>query len=300
MTPENVPTIPAMTTDAERLFCYRTAKELAGDGVMVELGSWMGASTAYIAAGLRDSGVENKAKVYAYDRWKWDHKAHTEKNGGPLKCSSMYKEFKANLGPLLEWVKPRQGEIGEIVWDGPPVAFLFCDAPKRVNEIAHVMRAFAGALNRGSIIAWQDFAHFPSYQIPACMDRMRHYLKFTEAVTPGTTVAFRVVEPWPASFITPELFDPSGWTAYSINEAWDRWLYVLPEQWHARFKCGQALFLFDIGEQEKAKDLLRSVILSSQADQVLPKWKYLNRTHKSMVRRYPQLFALIEREVGLD
>jgi predicted O-methyltransferase YrrM len=52
-----VPPIPAMTTDAERECYYRLAKEAAGKGAIVELGAWMGASTAYIAAGIRDSGA---------------------------------------------------------------------------------------------------------------------------------------------------------------------------------------------------------------------------------------------------
>ena len=61
------PPIPAMTTDAERECYYRLAKDAAGKGAVVELGAWMGASTAYIAAGIRDSGVP--VKVHVYDKF---------------------------------------------------------------------------------------------------------------------------------------------------------------------------------------------------------------------------------------
>jgi hypothetical protein len=40
-------------------------------------------------------------------------------------------------------------------------------------------------------MAWQDFCHFPSYEIPACLYRLRDHLEFVEAVVPGTTLVFR-------------------------------------------------------------------------------------------------------------
>src|SRR5690606_34032410 len=61
------PAIPAMTTDAERHRYYELAKAAAGKGAIIELGAWLGASTAYIAAGIRDSGVP--AKVHVYDKF---------------------------------------------------------------------------------------------------------------------------------------------------------------------------------------------------------------------------------------
>src|SRR5687767_3336658 len=61
-----LPPIAAMTTDAERECYYRLTKEAAPKGAIVELGAWLGASTAYIAAGMRDS---TGGKVHVYDQF---------------------------------------------------------------------------------------------------------------------------------------------------------------------------------------------------------------------------------------
>ena len=46
-----MPVIPAMTTEEERMLYYRLAKEGAPLGAVVEMGAWLGASSAFIAAG---------------------------------------------------------------------------------------------------------------------------------------------------------------------------------------------------------------------------------------------------------
>src|SRR6185436_17601925 len=68
--PESAQNIPAMTTLDERLAYYKMVKGCAGNGAIIELGTWLGAATAYIAAGIRDSGVGTRAQVY--DRFRWD------------------------------------------------------------------------------------------------------------------------------------------------------------------------------------------------------------------------------------
>ena len=52
-------------------------------------------------------------------------------------------------------------------------------------------------------MAWQDFCHFPSYPIPACLYRLRQHIEFVEAVTPGSTLVFRVTSQWDADEVSP-------------------------------------------------------------------------------------------------
>ena len=101
--------IPAMTTDAERECYYRLAREAAGSGEIVELGAWMGASTAYIAAGIRDSGFAQKAKVYDKFQSKPGHvrkvAAFYSKRGiDKAPIGPCLEQFLANLGPLSAYV----------------------------------------------------------------------------------------------------------------------------------------------------------------------------------------------------
>ena len=255
------PPIAAMTTDAERECYYRLAKEAAPKGEVVELGAWMGASTAYIAAGIRDSGADRKAQVYDQFISKAGHiekvKAFYDKNNiDKVPVGPSLEVFKDNLGPLMQFVQPHQGKIEAMQWDRGPISLLVTDAPKRVPAISAVLMALRDALQPGAIMAWQDFCHFPSYEIPACLYRLRDHLEFVEAVVPGTTLVFRVKSQWNLAEVTKAALSLSRWTPEEVDEAWLYWSEFVPKEKALLFDCGAAMFLCDIGETERAVNLL--------------------------------------------
>lgn len=298
-----VPPIPAMTTDAERECYYRLAKEAAGKGAIIELGAWMGASSAYIAAGIRDSGVVAKAQIYDQFISKPGHigkvRAFYDKKGldrAPLGPSLL--AFRQNLGPLLNYVEPHQGKIEHMRWGDEPIALLITDAPKRVPAISSVLTTLRHGLRPGSIMAWQDFCHFPSYEIPACLYRLRQHLEFVEAVVPGTTLVFRVTSQWKAGEVSQAAFDLGTWTVDETTEAWNYWLRVVPSEKVGLFKCGRAMFLCDVGLPEKAGDALFD-IYHLHADAILPKWRYLKEQRPDFLTRYAPLFEYLEGQGAL-
>jgi hypothetical protein len=293
-----VPPIPAMTTDAERECYYRLAKEAAPKGQVVELGAWLGASTAYIAAGIRDSGADRKVLVYDCFKSKTGHvekvKAFYDKEGidqAPIGPS--LEAFHDNLGPLNKYVSAHQCQIEGMVWAGAPIALLVTDAPKRVPAISAVLTNLREALRPGSIMAWQDFCHFPSYEIPACLYRLRDHLEFVEAVVPGTTLVFRVKSQWKRNEVSLAAFDLGTWTAQEIREAWNYWLPFVPAEKMALFACGQTMFLCDIGLPEQAVELLGR-IYESDAGEIIGKWCYLKANRPDFRTRYAPLFAYLE------
>lgn len=282
--------IPAMTTDAERICYYRLAQQQDDQGAIVELGAWLGAATAYLAAGVRD--VHSTRKVQVYDRFIWKPSSHEKKAGGPL-STSQFEAFRAHLGPLLDHVDTHTAEVGKITWSGGPVSLLVCDAPKRLPEISKVLTVFAPALRTGSLMAWQDFAYFPSYDIPAALMRLGdRRLEFTEAVYPGTTAVFRVREPWSVAEVTPEALSLQRWSADDVERAWDTWTERLPPQMRPRFACGAVLFLCDLGAVDRAKRRLRSILAAHEAD-VLPKWQYLLTERAELMKRYQPLVEVL-------
>lgn len=290
--------IPAMTTDAERECYYRLVKENAGKGQVIELGAWMGASTAYIAAGIRDSGEPIKAQVYDQFISKPGHigkvKAFYDKAGiDRVPVGPSLEAFKSNLGPLLEYVKPHQGKIEQMKWGGEPIAVLITDAPKRVPAISSVLTTLREGLRPGSIMAWQDFCHFPSYEIPACLYRIRDHIEFVEAVVPGTTLVFRVKSQWSAKEVSPDALALSRWSTDEISEAWDYWQDFVPAQKQALFDCGAAMFCCDIGQPTYGLDHL-SYAFSHWPDQIAGKWRYLKDARPDFVTRYHPLFAYLE------
>lgn len=285
--------IPAMTTDAERALYYRLAKD-AGEGAIVEFGAWLGASTAYIAAGIRDSGASRKVQVYDKFVSKPGHakkvKAFYGQHGGAIPIGPSIEQFRANLGPLLDHVGIHKCQIEGIRWEGGPIAVLITDAPKRVPQISPVLSTLRDALQPGAVMAWQDFCHFPSYEIPACLYRLRGHLEFVEAVVPGTTLAFRVKSQWGASEVSLKALSLSRWTPEEIAEAWGYWADYVPEEKAPLFQCGAAMFLCDIGHPREALARLLPVMGDAA---VAKKWAYLRENRPDFVARYSPLFDLM-------
>jgi predicted O-methyltransferase YrrM len=298
-----LPPIAAMTTDAERECYYRLAKEAAGEGTIVELGAWMGASTAYIAAGIRDSGVEAKAHVYDKFESKPGHigkvKAFYDKHGiDRIPVGPCLQTFKDNLGPLLEYVEPHPGQIEQMRWGKEPISLLVTDAPKRVPAISAVLTTLRNALQPGALMAWQDFCHFPSYEIPACLYRLRDHLEFVEAVVPGTTLVFRVKSQWNLAEVTQSALALSRWTPEEINEAWGYWQSFVPREKQALFECGACMFLCDTGNADFAVPAL-ALIHAEFAEAILPKWRYLKEARPDFRARYAPLFKYLESQGAL-
>lgn len=297
-----LPPIPAMTTDAERECYYRLAKGAASKGAIVELGAWMGASTAYIAAGIRDSGVQTKAHVYDQFISKPGHigkvKAFYDKVGiDAVPVGPSLSAFKSNLGPLLGYVEAHPGKIEQMEWGAEPISLLVTDAPKRVPAISAVLTKLRKALRPGAIMAWQDFCHFPSYEILACLYRLREHLEFVEAVVPGTTLVFRVKSQWNLAEVTPTALALERWTPEEIGWAWSYWLGFVPDEKKHLLECGAAMFLCDIGAKEEAVRLLGATYSSAfrnNRPEVPAKWRYLKANRPDFLTRYAPLFAYLE------
>jgi predicted O-methyltransferase YrrM len=296
-----------MTTDAERECYYRLAKEAADKGTIIELGAWMGASTAYIAAGVRDADEPKVGKVIVFDKFQ-------SKPGHIRKVKEFYSKrgidkapvgpcletFKANLGGLMHFVAPVPGQIEQTIkqtWADNSISLLVTDAPKRVPAISTVLTALRKALQPGAIMAWQDFCHFPSYEIPACLFRMRDHIEFVEAVVPGTTLVFRLKSQWTAEEVSLDALALSKWTPQEIGRAWAYWMTngFVPAEKVSLFRCGAAMFMCDLGHGADAVNVLAGVY-QDDATAIVKKWRYLKAQRPDFVGRYAPLFAYLEQE----
>jgi len=274
-----------MTSEAERRCYYRLAKQQNCHGYVVELGAWLGAATAWIAAGVRDSGCP--ARAHTYDRFKWHPAQHNRKAGGPISRDQL-AQFKLNLGPLLDYVEPHKGEIADLVWDKGNVSLLICDAPKRIKAISQALTAFADYVYAGTILVWQDFTHSASYDIAATCSRLRQHLEFVEAV-PGSTAVFHVKRSWDKREVSAAELSTDNWTPDEIEEAWAYWLPYLPPDMAAHFVAGKAMFLCDRGETKRARAVLRGV-LQDYGDGILGTWQDWKRHRIAFHRRFAPLF----------
>ena len=287
--PPGADDIPAMTTPAERYSLYLLAKQAAANGAIVELGAWMGAVTVYLAAGVRDSGIDTR--VYTHDRFEWKP-VHTVKAGADL-THRMLAQFRANLGDLGRHVTIRQGDFRDATWRGHAIGALVLDGPKRVKEIVKTLPIFEAGLRAGTLLAWQDFAHFPSFDLPAALTRWEDAgaVRFCEAVYPGTLAVFEMRR----RFRPEELgagIRLEDWGEQEIVDTWARWTARLPEGQRARFRCGAALFLCDRGWGERGAAVFRDALALGQED-IVRKWHIIRVQRPAYAARYPTLDAMV-------
>ena len=294
--PQNMPTIPAMSGEAERRYYYWLARRFSGEGAIVEIGPWLGASTAYIAAGIRDSGLP--AKVDMFDRFLWRVGAgwESKKVGTRSSGESFFEEFKANLGALMDFVDVHQSDINNVDWERGPIELLFLDAPKRTPEISRVLTTFGASMIPGkSVMVWQDFGHFPSYAIPASLSRLWDLIEPVHVVVPGSTVGLRVKQQWSSRRVSEEALDLQRWTPEEIDGIWEQWMSILPEDKRPLFLCGSVMFLHDIGQKQLAQERLQA-LFDMHDEKINKKWEHL--ANSSLLTRYSLLFEQFYRQQG--
>ena len=230
-----------------------------------------------------------KSRLHAYDRFQWQP-IHDYKAGQPLR-QSMYNQFRDNLGPLSEYVQAHKGEILTQRWDGWPISLLIADGPKRVREIVQVLQVFGRSLVVDAHMAWQDFAYFPAYDIPACLDPLERagQIALVDSVYPGTTAVFRIT-----GKVNPKPIRPlAEWTPAQIIDTWSRWRERLAPGMRPRWMCGAAMFLCDRGAKEQGAKLFRS-LLAEYRDEIAPKWYYLKEKRPAVARTYQALVAVLD------
>ena len=209
--------IPSMTSPEEHELFYNLAKAQNQYGFVLELGTWLGASTIAIAEGIRDSGHPHR-KAHVYDRFIWNKKMHAHK--ATLKHKTMFEDFRENLGPLFEYIIPHRGDITRMEWSKGDISLIIFDAPKRIKTISPVLTALTNYIYAGTILVWQDFTHVASFEIPLACSNLDLELINT---VPGSTGVFRVTTPWLRRDVTPEALSRKG----NVDESWQKWLPML-------------------------------------------------------------------------
>jgi hypothetical protein len=94
------PDIPTMTTRAEQRLYFLVASQHTGKGEAVEIGPWLGGSTAQIVSGLRQAATG--CTLHVFDKFEWVSGANwSAKWDGKLNRSDYFRfVFEENLGEL--------------------------------------------------------------------------------------------------------------------------------------------------------------------------------------------------------
>lgn len=133
---------------------YELAWEVPGGEAVVELGSFKGKSTCYLASGAR---AGYGAHVWAFDPW--DLPGNITGRFGFAEKST-YEAFLsqvANAGLESQITATKQfGAVAAEEWEGPPVGLLYIDGDHREESVREDFWAWLPHLVPGSKVAFDD------------------------------------------------------------------------------------------------------------------------------------------------
>ncbi len=114
--------------------------------VYVEIGSYLGASACFIAAGIKKS---LKGKLYCIDTWK--NEAMTE-------CvRDTFAEFKANTAKYENIIVPMRGDSRDLAKSfNKRIDFLFIDGDHSYESVRMDVDAWFPKLNSGALVLFHD------------------------------------------------------------------------------------------------------------------------------------------------
>jgi hypothetical protein len=146
-----VKTIPAMTPPVVHDYLTELGKQWTGQGVAVELGSWLGATAAALLRGLMKAEPAYDRPFYAFDRWKASTGEVVKARSFETISSPGILYFGQDLLPLFlknvrySRMRTFQGSIQETItqYPGDPIEICLFDAPKHNPLFIQCIRALS-------------------------------------------------------------------------------------------------------------------------------------------------------------
>lgn len=125
---------------AERHLLYDLARGGPGEGAIVEIGSWKGLSTIYLAAGSKRAGRERVTAIDLFDY--------------------SLPEFQSNVirAGVADWIDPVVGDAATVAseWDGQPIRLLFIDGDHSYDHVRSDFEAWGHWVVPGGAVVFHD------------------------------------------------------------------------------------------------------------------------------------------------
>jgi Methyltransferase domain len=192
---------PGMLGLEERKLLYQLARYIyTGEGAVVELGAFCGASTSCLAAGLRDNPRAAGSRVHSYDRFIADEQYLIDfvrtQFGETLEMGQSFDAiFRRATAQFADLIQVHEGDLLEQTWPSEtPIEILFVDVAKTLALSGKVLTEFFANLTPGkSIIIHQDFYHPTAFYLPVVMDFLSEHFSIVETGR-DWSVVFRLEE----------------------------------------------------------------------------------------------------------
>jgi hypothetical protein len=180
-----------MLSDEEvQYLIWLTETQFQGFGAIVDLGPWLGSSTAALVEGLRR--CRRADFVHAFDLFEWE-RSYMEPIA-PLDLpqgTSFLPAFWDNVGGYASQIRAERQDLTRYRWSGGDIELLFVDAAKSWTLLNAIFAGFGDALVPGkSRVILQDYRHYDTYFLPLVFEGRPDLWVEREAVVQGTTVTF--------------------------------------------------------------------------------------------------------------
>jgi hypothetical protein len=184
--------------EERKLLYHLTRNTYTGEGAVVELGAFCGASTSCLAAGLRDNPRAAGRRVHSYDSF-IAHEAYLvdfirTQFGESLELGQSFAAiFHRATAQFADLIEVHAGDLLGQTWpSGVSIEILFVDVAKTLALSGRVLTEFFSHLTpHKSIVIHQDFYHPTAFYLPVVMDFLSDYFTIIEAGR-DSSVVFRL------------------------------------------------------------------------------------------------------------
>jgi hypothetical protein len=188
--------VPTMLSNHEqKLYFWLASNWAQGLGAIVDLGCFVGGSTARLAAGQRiaERASTPQNSIYAYDQFtvaeRNKQRALYPAGIAPFDGSDMLGLSQELLSPWQDQIYLRRGRIEDIGWHGDPIEILTLDAMKTYRTMHSIALNFFPHMIPGrSVIAHQDFLRWNQPFLAAQMSLLRDFFTPVAWVAEDTVV----------------------------------------------------------------------------------------------------------------
>lgn len=189
--------VPTMLSAEERqLYLWLGRDGAGGRGAIVDLGCFLGGSTAHLAEGNRRAA--RPVAIHAYDRFRvapgMKKRLLYDRGIARFAGQDVLPLTTAYLAPWADRITLHRGLIERQSWTGEPIAVLVIDAAKSARVADAIARIFFPALVPGGLIVQQDALHAPQPWVLAQMGALAPWCRPVAHAAP-TTLVWQVTRP---------------------------------------------------------------------------------------------------------